>query len=194
MNPQQIDAGQRSSIQDVAAAMDKVRMAPPSDSTDLLWWDDPETNKTLNAGVAAGHLYRPSTTQVEWTVAGVEALKGALEREESAKTLVLEALAWPDDGPGEAVWSTWIERVASTMDGQTSSDRFASSLARLVDMNRDGLSSAGWRAWRNETNKLNAQMTGNLQPPRCGQPIARQGRRLPDWSQGNDRRRDLINS
>jgi len=64
-------------VLEVAAAMEKVRAARPLTSSEPLWWNDPKINQVLNAGVAAGHLSRISTTQVQWTDSGVKALQVA---------------------------------------------------------------------------------------------------------------------
>lgn len=63
----------------VEAAMDKVHAHDirPLRSTAPLWYDDPEINRVVNAGAAAGHLVRLSTTQVHWTESGVRALQAA---------------------------------------------------------------------------------------------------------------------
>lgn len=47
-------------------------------NTDKAWWLDEETNEIINEGVNMGWLLRPSTTQVEWTEAGVAAIKKAI--------------------------------------------------------------------------------------------------------------------
>jgi len=60
----------------VAAAMEKVR-AERLLSSNPLWWNDPDINGVLSAGVAAGHLSRLSTTQVHWTESGIQALNAA---------------------------------------------------------------------------------------------------------------------
>lgn len=41
----------------------------------VAWWLDDLTNAIINEGVRLGWLFRPSTTQVEWTEKGVEAIK-----------------------------------------------------------------------------------------------------------------------
>lgn len=51
-------------IAEVAAAMKLT-------TTGNVWWEDSSINRAINAGVAAGWLRRPSTTQVEWTEEGV---------------------------------------------------------------------------------------------------------------------------
>lgn len=75
MNPQQNEAGKLPDILDVVAAMEKVRAARPLASTEPLWWNEPSINRVLNAGAAAGYLHRLSTTQVEWTESGLQALQ-----------------------------------------------------------------------------------------------------------------------
>ena len=39
------------------------------------WWMDELTNAVIDEAVKLGWLLRPSTTQVEWTEKGVEAVK-----------------------------------------------------------------------------------------------------------------------
>ena len=42
-----------------------------------VWYDKPEINDPINFAAKKGWLYRPSTTQVEWTDYGIETLKGS---------------------------------------------------------------------------------------------------------------------
>lgn len=67
----------RDFILQVEAAMKKVDAARPMFSTEPFWYDDPPVYRVVNAGAAAGHLVRLSTTQVQWTESGVRALYAA---------------------------------------------------------------------------------------------------------------------
>lgn len=73
----EIETGKLPNLLEVAAAMEQVSAARPLASSEPLWWNDPKVNQVLNAGVLAGYLSRLSTTQVEWTEAGVTALRVA---------------------------------------------------------------------------------------------------------------------
>ncbi|MEX3555318.1 MAG: hypothetical protein VB131_01385 [Burkholderia gladioli] len=64
-------------ILQVATAMDKVSWARRSTSTERAWWNNPDINDIVNDGVRAGYLHRPSTTQVEWSQSGRNALRAA---------------------------------------------------------------------------------------------------------------------
>lgn len=67
----------RDFILQIEAAMKKVDAARPMFSTEPFWYDDPTVYRVVNAGAAAGHLVRLSTTQVQWTESGVRALYAA---------------------------------------------------------------------------------------------------------------------
>lgn len=53
------------------ATINQVRDAMKDTGMASGWYMNAETNKIINSGVKQGWLYRPSTTQVEWTEEGV---------------------------------------------------------------------------------------------------------------------------
>jgi len=65
----------------VGKAMDVVRKEP------YKWFLDPPVSQILDAGHKMGWVYRPSTSQVEWTDKGVAALKAAQAKLEQAMTI-----------------------------------------------------------------------------------------------------------
>lgn len=74
-------------IAEVSAAMDKVqeydrKVMSLKDTGGKLWYGDPDVYKPINYGAKMGWLYRPSTTQVHWTDAGIAAYKAYSQQPE----------------------------------------------------------------------------------------------------------------
>jgi len=74
-----LDAGRKvPHILEIEAAMNKVHAAERSaEPSKRVWWGDADLQRVLIAGAAAGHLYKASHTQVQWTESGIQALKAA---------------------------------------------------------------------------------------------------------------------
>lgn len=90
MNNELTQNGNATDVLAVAEAMAHVNMARPWNASTQLWWNDPAVNTVLHDGVRAGYLCRMSTTQVQWTEAGVEACRAA---KEASRAAAREALA-----------------------------------------------------------------------------------------------------
>jgi hypothetical protein len=120
----------------IATAMDRVRWAERSMSSGGAWWSDPAINDVVNAGVSAGYLRRSSTTQVEWSEAGVDALRAAYaargltgklseKNRPSPRKIAdaLEACDWSNPSIGNmAVLRAAVDALRSTPNGSPDFD------------------------------------------------------------------------
>lgn len=106
--PESTTPGRAFSIQDVADAMKKTK------GWDSAWWQDASIDAPLRFAQAQGWVRRPSTTQVEWTDAGVAAMNSASAQAEPG--------AGPDDAgevtkPDEAPANPDQALLQSVIDG-----------------------------------------------------------------------------
>lgn len=67
---QKLLGGREATVQEVREAMNRAQSDGGYPHYDA-WWKDPHTNAAINEGVRMGWIYRPSTTQVQWTERGV---------------------------------------------------------------------------------------------------------------------------